>query len=395
MTHNDTLLIDISTSSMLVPSTQASAMAEPRLMRRTRFVCISDTHNATVKLPTGDVLIHAGDLTNTGSYSELSKQLAWLSKQDFECKIVIAGNHDLTLDSRAYAEHGLYHHNTNPQSADECQELIQNTPRVIYLNHSSAAITLTSPVGPRTTFTVFGSPYTPTMSTTTGQWAFQYSASDMNTAHTIWQDIPLDTDILITHGPARTHRDEQFLRKDGTGGGPAGCEALRQAMWRVRPRLAICGHIHEGRGAERVQWDLDSPNVRFKEKAAPQTWDDPGAGNNKISLVDLSLKGGRPLNNDGSRAVVPDRHSSRHSSPHVVDDEVVGEAVTANPGLGIEGLGGNASSPRSDQPALMGRLGRAETCIVNCAIMSGSYPHRGPRRLMKPVVVDLELPVRE
>ena len=39
--------------------------------RRTRFVCISDTHNCTVKLPKGDVLIHAGDLTNQGSLSEV------------------------------------------------------------------------------------------------------------------------------------------------------------------------------------------------------------------------------------------------------------------------------------------------------------------------------------
>lgn len=39
--------------------------------RRTRIVCISDTHNSTVKLPKGDVLIHAGDLTNQGSYAEV------------------------------------------------------------------------------------------------------------------------------------------------------------------------------------------------------------------------------------------------------------------------------------------------------------------------------------
>ena len=42
----------------------------PRRYRRTRFVCISDTHNQTLRLPKGDVLIHAGDLTNQGSFSE-------------------------------------------------------------------------------------------------------------------------------------------------------------------------------------------------------------------------------------------------------------------------------------------------------------------------------------
>jgi hypothetical protein len=39
--------------------------------RRTRIVCISDTHNCQVKLPKGDVLIHAGDLTNQGTHAEV------------------------------------------------------------------------------------------------------------------------------------------------------------------------------------------------------------------------------------------------------------------------------------------------------------------------------------
>ena len=51
-----------------------SPLPRPRT-RRTRFVCISDTHNCTVKLPKGDVLIHAGDLTNMGSYTEVGRSL--------------------------------------------------------------------------------------------------------------------------------------------------------------------------------------------------------------------------------------------------------------------------------------------------------------------------------
>ena len=60
-------------------------------MRKTRIVCISDTHNNTPKLPAGDVLIHAGDLTNQGSYDELERSVAWLEKADFEVKILVAG----------------------------------------------------------------------------------------------------------------------------------------------------------------------------------------------------------------------------------------------------------------------------------------------------------------
>jgi predicted phosphodiesterase len=67
----------------------------PPLMRKTRFVCVSDTHNSTpngsFKLPKGDVLIHAGDMTNQGTFSELKKTIKWIEEADFEAKIVIAG----------------------------------------------------------------------------------------------------------------------------------------------------------------------------------------------------------------------------------------------------------------------------------------------------------------
>ena len=64
--------------------------------RKTRFVCLSDTHNAsptdgTFKLPKGDVLIHGGDLTKQGTLTELRKTLDWIEEADFEAKIVVAG----------------------------------------------------------------------------------------------------------------------------------------------------------------------------------------------------------------------------------------------------------------------------------------------------------------
>ena len=58
-------------------------------------MCISDTHNhgpgEGFTLPKGDVLIHAGDLTNQGSYNELKKALDWIGKADYAVKIVVAG----------------------------------------------------------------------------------------------------------------------------------------------------------------------------------------------------------------------------------------------------------------------------------------------------------------
>ncbi|KAI0405173.1 Metallo-dependent phosphatase-like protein [Xylaria palmicola] len=366
----------------------SSTSSLPRRTRRTRFVCISDTHNCTVKLPKGDVLIHCGDLTNQGSFGELSKQVQWLEQADFECKIVVAGNHDLTLDTEFYRAYGSYRHNKVPQVPADCQALLTGSESLTYLVHERRDVRLTSPSGPRTTFSVFGSPYSPAWG---GDWAFQYTRldDDYRAARSLWEAIPLDTDILVTHGPARTHCDESRTRE------AAGCEILRQQLWRVRPRLALCGHIHEARGAERVRWDLESGNARYAERGRT-TWRDPDPESGKNALVDLTARGGAPLDNDGGPGPSggsgsrEDGHDARGGKPGEG-----GDGDVARPGIGTLGLGEDPSSARSDQAALAGRLGRRETCIVNCAIQHSSYPHAGggPRKLNKPVVVDLDLPV--
>lgn len=50
------------------------------------------------ELPDGDLLLHAGDLTQSGSFEELQMQIDWLHSQPRKFKVVIAGNHDLCLD---------------------------------------------------------------------------------------------------------------------------------------------------------------------------------------------------------------------------------------------------------------------------------------------------------
>ena len=154
-----------------------------------------------------------------------------------------AGNHDITLDADFYRQHGLYFHNQHPQDPQECLQLLTRSSTIKYLNHQSADIRLTKEGGPQTTFKIFGSPYSPAR----GLWAFGFPLEE---ASQLWDQIPLDTDIIVTHTPPKFHCDESG------GRGSAGCEVLRQTLWRVRPRLAVCGHIHEGRGVERITWDL-------------------------------------------------------------------------------------------------------------------------------------------
>ena len=51
-----------------------------------------------------------------------------------------------------------------------------------------------------------------------------------------------DTDLLVTHGPPKGILD---LTPRGE---PVGCEELREAVRRVKPRLHVFGHIHHAYG---------------------------------------------------------------------------------------------------------------------------------------------------
>jgi hypothetical protein len=208
-------------------------------------------------------------------------------------------------------------------------------------------------------------------------------------------------------------------------------------LWRVRPRLAICGHIHEGRGAEIIKWDFDMSNIKYKE-AGVQEWTDTGKDCKKTSFMDLTLKSGTPLANDGSRGsesynVVDDGNSfgsanvrfvengkAQSSAVSFIRSDAVGapsiNSVDDRSGIkkGLSkvamsllavpaesmtpatlGQGGIPPSNRCDLEALSGRLGRKETCVINAAIMASSWPHKGTggKKFNKPIVVDIDLPV--
>lgn len=73
----------------------------PKGQKPIRVVCISDTHEQTVDIPPGDVLIHAGDLTDSGLARDIQAQIDWLAAQPHAVKVVVAGNHDSWFDKGA------------------------------------------------------------------------------------------------------------------------------------------------------------------------------------------------------------------------------------------------------------------------------------------------------
>jgi len=186
-----------------------------------KLVLVSDTHeqHGKVKVPDGDVLIHAGDLTYRGSYYPTLEAVSWMKKQPHKHKLFIAGNHD-------------YYFEKNPE--ESIRQLIGEG--IHYLETSSVTIDGVK---------FWGCPYTPRFF----DWAFNADRGPYIKTH-YWDHIPDDTDVLITHGPPRGYLDQAAPHKKSEH---LGCDDLLDAVLRVKPKVHVFGHIHGGYGYARFQ----------------------------------------------------------------------------------------------------------------------------------------------
>lgn len=181
-----------------------------------RLVCISDTHRTEPALPDGDVLIHAGDGTYRGERHELRAWWYYLQRQPHKHKIVIAGNHDISLDECMGRGDSLY-----------WEHVVRNDYGLTYLRESEVTID-----GIR----FWGSPVQPHFY----NWAFQKARGDELARH--WAQIPDNLDVLITHGPPKGFGDVNAHDSR------IGDEDLLNRVLQVRPRFHIYGHAHHGYG---------------------------------------------------------------------------------------------------------------------------------------------------
>ncbi|KAM7195662.1 calcineurin-like phosphoesterase [Naviculisporaceae sp. PSN 640] len=218
-----------------------------------RVVCLSDTHDQTLSptdIPNGDLLIHAGDLTNDGSREAIQKQIDWLSSLPHQHKVFICGNHDGWFDpnSRAVLESRRRQQARDRERdhQDEDDRGLVNGMRddeegtgldfkgVVYLENS--AVTLEFKGGRK--LNLWGSGAVPECGDES--FAFQYERH----LHPWKGAIPEETDVLITHTPPAFHRDLSL-----------GCTGLLAEIWRVKPKLHVFGHIHWGAGTEPFYFD--------------------------------------------------------------------------------------------------------------------------------------------
>lgn len=183
-----------------------------------RIVCISDTHNCNeqIAVPNGDLLIHSGDATTTGTTEEIRCFNRWFASLPHKYKVFVAGNHDWLFERES-----------------EPAKLLLD-PTIIYLQDSAVEID---------GLKIYGSPWQPRFF----DWAFNLMRGQELAEK--WKLIPHDIDILITHGPPHGILDEvpRQLGIENTG-----CEELRKRVEEVaedgRLKLHVFGHIHCGYG---------------------------------------------------------------------------------------------------------------------------------------------------
>lgn len=180
-----------------------------------KILHISDTHtyHRLLTIPPVDLIIHSGDGSNPKdpytNEHEIMNFLNWYAIQDAQHKVYVPGNHDTSI------EKGLV-------------KKEEFTDRGITLLIDEF-ITIEG-------IKIWGSPWTPDFG---HGWAWN---KDRSKLYDIWQQIPDDTDIIITHGPPRGILDLAYDREKIMEF--CGCRALYKRILEIKPKFSMFGHIH-------------------------------------------------------------------------------------------------------------------------------------------------------
>lgn len=167
---------------------------------------LSDTHGQhknLKSLPEADVIVHSGDFTFAGSEEEAYDFMNWFCNLPYKHKIFIAGNHDMCM-----------------YGADHFDGLSRN---VHYLYNNSVVID---------GIKFYGIPM------------FMEDCMDGNLDVFI-NNIPDDTDVLITHMPPKGTCD---LANYGKGPEHRGNATLAELLKKLHPTCHLFGHEHDAYG---------------------------------------------------------------------------------------------------------------------------------------------------
>ena len=184
-------------------------------MGKLKITFISDTHSKhhqiTKHLTGGDILIHAGDMSSMGYKHEIENFCKWFDGLDnYDTKVFIAGNHDW----------GFQNH------PEQTMQIINSYKSFDYLQDGLLM------VGENydDMVKIYGSPWQPEFH----NWAFNLPRMGDQLKEK-WDLIPMNTDILITHGPAWGYVDKVIGQTQNLG-----CELLADRIKVVKPKIHVC-----------------------------------------------------------------------------------------------------------------------------------------------------------
>ena len=193
-----------------------------------RLIFISDTHSKHSQMDKDikaipnledSILIHAGDISSMGYMHEVENFLTWYNSLNAKYKVMILGNHEVYFEKIG---------------EEERRKTLAKYPSIIYLENSGVEIE---------GIKFWGSPQQPEFY----DWAFNVPRGAAIKKY--WDLIPDDTNILITHGPAKDYGDlvnNKYQYQQNVG-----CEDLLNRINEL-PNLThfVCGHIHSGHGVQ-------------------------------------------------------------------------------------------------------------------------------------------------
>ena len=178
---------------------------------------MSDTHSHhhDVRVPDGDILIHAGDFS-LDRYGQIEMKAAydffgWLGNLPHKHKILVAGNHDFVFEKSVLVAKTLHE-------------------SITYLEGDYVTVE---------GLKIWGGPWTPRFF----DWAFNVDRGEAIARY--WSHIPKDTDVVVTHGPPAGILDVGSAK---FGSQSAGCVDLAYHIKRVKPQLHVFGHFHPSYG---------------------------------------------------------------------------------------------------------------------------------------------------
>lgn len=193
-----------------------------------KIVIISDVHCKfnNLKIESCDILISCGDYSFHGRPEEVRKFHKWLDEQDAKYIISVQGNHEMGVER-------------NFQLSKEIAEEV--CPDIHFIDEGLVEIE---------GLKIWCSAITPFFY----NWAWNRFRGEEIKKH--WDKIPLDIDVLVTHGPPHGILDgvERFNGKTCLYElEHVGCEELYKKIQDLKNlKVHAFGHIHCGNGSLKV-----------------------------------------------------------------------------------------------------------------------------------------------